>query len=121
MLRAVAYSVMLLLTIGQNVRLCCEAECNSQPAAVTDCHEGHRQSMANSPSASVHHECAQVTLGVGTFLPEAGRRTASPDASDAISSLHDQRPQLTSAECSDQRAMRGCSGHAPPLTIALRI
>ena len=115
-----AYSLMLLLILGPNVTPFCEAWCESQAAAATSCHARHVQST-DAPSLAAHHECAQMALGVSTFLPEAGRRAAAPDASDAISVPHDQRPEPTRAGRSDQRGRRGGPDRAYPLTTALRI
>jgi hypothetical protein len=78
--RAVLFSIVLTLAVGQNASLLCKVWCPDTTSAVCQ-----HQDSTTSPSVSAHDNCRSAVLGVVAFVREDARRTAAaPDAENAL-------------------------------------
>jgi hypothetical protein len=115
--RAVLFSVVLTLAIGQNAGLLCKVWCPD--ATSKSC---PHQESTTSPSVRADDTCTNVVAGAVAFVLEDGRRTApGPDAQHGLVVLRfclvapptDPRPGYESG--------RRLPLEERPLVIALRI
>ena len=77
--RAALFSIVLTLAIGQNASLLCTVWCHD--AASAGC---PHQDSTTSPSVSADDNCSSVVVGAVGFVREDARRTAAPDAQNAL-------------------------------------
>jgi hypothetical protein len=81
MFRAVLFSIVLTMAVGQNAALVCTVRCPD--ATSTACPD---QESTTSPSVGTRADtCANVAVGALAFVREDGRLTAAaPDAQNAL-------------------------------------
>ena len=79
MFRAALFSIVLTLAMGQNASLVCQIWCHDARSA--GCAS---QDSPTSPSLSVDDSCRSTAPGVVAFVREDARRTAAPDAQNAL-------------------------------------
>ena len=72
--RAALVSIVLTLTLGQNVALLCGVWCHPQQDANSSC---EHQVPMTSPSVTGNESCAQITAGPTALVREDARRVAS--------------------------------------------
>ena len=79
MFRSVLFSIVLTLAVGQNAGLLCGVWC---PDATTA--ECSHQDSTTSPSVSADDNCRRAVVEAVAFVREDARRTAAPDAQNAL-------------------------------------
>jgi hypothetical protein len=114
--RTALLSIVLTLAVGQNASLLCKAWCPDATSA--GC---RHQESTTSPSVSADDNCGDTFVGPVALVREDARRTAAPDAQNALvvqrfqlaPSPADLRPGFESGQ---RRPLE-----ARPLVITLRI
>jgi hypothetical protein len=118
--RAALVSIVLTLTLGQNVALLCRVWCHPYYGANSAC---GTQVPTTSPTATANESCAQVANGPAPFVREEdGRKPAS--ASDGQQGLVIARFQFVpppSLSARDRDRREATQLDARPLVLALRI
>jgi hypothetical protein len=116
--RAVLFSIVLTLAIGQNAGLLCKVSCYAHDAAPAGCPHQH---LTTSASVRGVHDCDNHAVGaIGVVREDALRADSAPDAQNAIvvprflfsPPLTASRPGYETAQVLRQER---------PLLIALRI
>jgi hypothetical protein len=115
--RAVLFSIVLTLAVGQDASLLCRVWCPD--ATSTGC---PHQDSTTSPSVLAGDTCNEIEVDAVAFVREDARRTAS--APDAQNGLVVQRFRCVPSQSNSRFAYE--SGQHPPLearplAIALRI
>ena len=114
--RAVLFSIVLTLAVGQNAGLLCKVWCHDATSAACA-----HQDSTTSPSVS-GDDCRSAVLGAVAFVPEEGRRTAPPpDAQNALVILRFRlAPSPTDLRSGFEAGQRQLLEERP-LILALRI
>ena len=76
--RAVLYSIVLTLTVGQDAGLLCKVWCSNTTSA-----ECPHQDSTTSPSVGAEDSCRHAVVGAVACIREDARRTTAPDAQNA--------------------------------------
>lgn len=79
MFRAVLFSIVLTLAVGQNAGLLCKVWCHDATSAGCP-----HQDSTTSPSVSADDSCSRVVVGAVGFVREDAKRTSAPDAQNAL-------------------------------------
>ena len=119
MFRAVLASIVLTLTLGQNVVLLCHVWCYPPHGANSSC---EHQVATTSTSLTEDESCAQLANGTALFVREEARMPAS--ASDVLHTTVVARFQVVPPPCVPAAGFEHTQGTPPetrPLVLALRI
>ena len=117
--RAALISIVLTMTLGQNVALLCRVWCHPQQSVNSAC---EHQVQTTSPSVTANESCSGVAAELALFVREDGRQTAS--ASDSQQSVAVARFLLVRPPSFSARALESSQAatvEGPPLVLALRI
>ena len=79
MFRAALFSIVLTLALGQNASLLCRVWCHDATSA-----ECRHHDATTSTSVTADDSCTSVVVGAVGFVREDARRTAAPDAQNAL-------------------------------------
>jgi hypothetical protein len=77
--RAALFSIVLTLALGQHAGLLCKVWCPDATSA-----ECPHQDSTTSPSVSADDNCRSAVVGAAAFVREDARRTAAPNAQNAL-------------------------------------
>jgi len=116
--RAALVSIVLTLTLGQNVALLCRVWCHPHYGPNSAC---GAQVPTTFPTATANESCTQGANGTAPFLREDGRKSAS--ASDGQQGIVVTFPFVPKPSLSarDFERAQATPQKARPLTLALRI
>ena len=77
--RAVLYSIVLTLTVGQDAGLLCKVWCSNTTSAECPHHDS-----TTSPRVSAENSCRHAVVEAVACVRENARRTAAPDTQKAL-------------------------------------
>ena len=119
MFRAALVSMVLALTLGQNVVLLCRTWCHPEHGAHATC---EHQVPATSPSATASESCTQLSNGTAPFVREDGpRRVSASDGQQGIVAAQFQFVLPPTLSAYDHERAQRTPLEVRPLVLALRI
>ena len=117
--RAALLSIVLSLSVGQNIALLCRAWCsNARVAAASGC---HHEEAPITQSVAGDKDCDAVVAASAILREDVRRDVSSPGANHTIRVPRYQLAQLTIDTGQNQEAGRGWLLGKRPLSTTLRI
>ena len=118
MCRAALASIVLTLTLGQNVALLCHAWCYPPQSANSSC---AHQLATTFPSVTENESCARVANGSTPFVREEGRLASASDVQYATVVARFQSVPSSSLPAPGLEHAQATALAARPLVLTLRI